>query len=275
MWVGVPIGAEETQVDAVLRAVALAVALGNRGEIGVAHARLERAERRPHGAVLHARRAPHQLLLLRALDHLDLVHQVARVHELGIGQAAVAQVVDQPDRHLVGADQPDRAAGVGAERLLGELRIVFRRVVAGRVARRRHPGLHAAAHAVALVRQLLLHAERALVDHRHVGVAREHDRHRIAVGGRQVGEVFDVAAHVVVVVLHQQDVDLLRLHGLAHRLPAAFQLGGRDRVLQAFGQLHVGLLQRRSFPVTSLRLDVVRAVEPINQRRCSASALPH
>src|SRR6202043_3429242 len=41
------------QIDAVLAAVALAVALRDRGDIAVAHAGLDRGESRAHGAVLH------------------------------------------------------------------------------------------------------------------------------------------------------------------------------------------------------------------------------
>jgi hypothetical protein len=139
------------EIDAVLAAVALAVALGDRRDVGIAHAGLERAERRPHGAVLHACAAHHQLLLLGALDHLDAVDHVARLDELGVREAAQPQVVDQRDRHLVGADEPDGAARIGSERLGGELRIIDRGVVARGVARRGHPALHAAADTVALV----------------------------------------------------------------------------------------------------------------------------
>src|SRR5262249_61220898 len=72
------------EIDAVLAAVTLAVALGDRRDVGLAHARLERAECRAHRPILHARRAYDELLLLRALDHLDLVDEIAGIDEFRI-----------------------------------------------------------------------------------------------------------------------------------------------------------------------------------------------
>jgi hypothetical protein len=109
--------------------------------------------------------------------------------------------------------------------------------MAGGEARRGQPLLDAAAHAVGVCRRIIDAAERALAYERHQIVARKNDGERIAVGRRQVGEIFDGAAHMVVVVLHQQYVDLVACHGGAHRGPAAVKLGRRDRRLQAFGKL--------------------------------------
>ena len=67
------------------------------------------------------------------------------------------------------------------------------------------------ANAVAVRGRRVDAAERALADQCHQVVAREHHGERIAVSRRQIGEVFDVAAHVIVVVLHQQHVDLVRV----------------------------------------------------------------
>jgi hypothetical protein len=126
---------------------------------------------------------------------------------------------------------------VPTRRLSREFGIVGRGVITGGVARRREPLFDAAAGAVAFTVELSDAAERALADQRHQVVARENDGERIAVGRRQVGEIFDVAAHLVAVVLHQQHVDLVALHGGTHRRPAPLEFGGRDRRLQAFREL--------------------------------------
>ena len=67
------------EIDAVLAAVALAVLLRDRGDLGVAHAGLHGGESRAHGAVLHQRGALDQLHLLGALDDLDTVDQVGGI----------------------------------------------------------------------------------------------------------------------------------------------------------------------------------------------------
>jgi len=99
------------------------------------------------------------------------------------------------------------------------------------------PPADAAPGAVAIRRRVAGAAERALAHQRHQVVARKNHGERIAVGRRQVGEIFDIAAHLVAVILHQQHIDLFALHGGAHRGPAPLEFGGGDRRLQAFREL--------------------------------------
>jgi hypothetical protein len=101
------------------------------GNVAVAHAGLDCRERSAHGAVLHDGGAPHEVLLLRAFDHLDAIDKVGSVDKLGVGEAPLLHVVDHRERHLVGADEADGAAGVWRKRLRSELRIVGRGVIAG------------------------------------------------------------------------------------------------------------------------------------------------
>ncbi len=216
----------------------LTVVLRKGRDIPIAHAWFHSRKRRAHGAVLHQRGAANEFLLLGALDHLDAVDEIGSVDELGVGKAPLLHVIDHRKRHLIGADQSDGAASVRRQRLGGEFGIVGRGVIAGRITRRRVPGLHAAAHPVTLAGEFVDAGERALIHQRHQIVARKDDSKRVAVGRRQIGEVFHVAAHLVAIVLHQERVDFFVLHGGAHGLPAALQLGRRDRRLQAFGQLH-------------------------------------
>jgi len=103
--------------------------------------------------------------------------------------------------------------------------------------------LNAAPHPIAVHGRMRDAAKRALTHQGHQIVTRKDDRERITVGRWQIGKIFDVTAHVVVVVLHQQYVDLLAFHGGTHGRPAALQLGGRDWRLQAFGKLLHSLLQ--------------------------------
>jgi hypothetical protein len=53
---------------------------------------------------------------------------------------------------------------------------------------------------------------------------------------------------VIVVVLHQQNVDLLARHGGADRLPAAIELGGRNRRLQPPAQAVASVASHRCLP---------------------------
>ena len=115
-------GHRRAEIDAVLAAVALAVALRDRGDVAVAHAGLDGGEGGAHGAVLHRGGAADQFLLLGALDDFDRVDQIGGVDETGVGKASLLQVVDQRKRHLIGADEPDRAAGIGRQRLRREFR---------------------------------------------------------------------------------------------------------------------------------------------------------
>src|SRR6185437_15562015 len=72
----------------------------------------------------------------------------------------------------------------------------------------------------------------------------EGDGYRIAVGRRHVGEPLHIAAHEVVVRLHQQDIDPLLLHRRAHGGPTPLELGRRDGGVDAFaGTAHVVLLE--------------------------------
>src|SRR5262249_38052886 len=56
------------QINPLLAAMTLAEELCGGRDVAVAHARLDGIERSLHGAVLHQRRAAHELHLLRALD---------------------------------------------------------------------------------------------------------------------------------------------------------------------------------------------------------------
>ena len=224
------------EIDAVLAAVALAVKLRGRGHFGIAHAGLHRREGGAHGAVLHQRRALDQFHFLRALDDLDLVDHVGGVNITRLRKRALDEIEHRVG-HLIGADITDGGVAERLQRLGGEFGVVVLGVMRRGIARRGHDLLDAAPVDVALRRGLGA-AERALAHHRHLVVARKHHRVGIAVGRRHVGEVAHIAAHVIVVVLHQQDVDLFLFHGGAHETPAAFEFGGGDRRVQAFRQSH-------------------------------------
>src|SRR3972149_1329614 len=58
---------------------------------------------------------------------------------------------------------------------------------------------------------------------------RKPPRPRVAVGRRDVGEVLDVAAHEIVVRLHEQHVDVLPGHRGPHRGPAPLELRAGNR----------------------------------------------
>jgi len=69
---------------------------------------------------------------------------------------------------------------------------------------------------------------------------------------RHVGEPFDVAAKPIAGVLHHQRVDVACRHLLAHRAPAALELGGGDWADQPLGKVSHGIsgitLERRTRP---------------------------
>ena len=217
--------------------MALAVALRDRRDVAVAHAGLDSGERRAHGAVLHGGSAADEVALFGAFDRLDLVDQVRGFDKARVGKTALLQIIDQRERHLRYADKADSAAGVRRERFRGELRIIARGVVTGSKTRRGEPLLDAAPHPVAVRSRIADTAKRTLAHQGHQVVARKHHRQRITIGRRQIREIFDVTAHMIVIVLHQQHVDLLALHCGAHRRPAPLQLSGRDRRLQSFRKL--------------------------------------
>ena len=198
--------------------------LGGGGHFGVAHAGLHRRERRLHGAVLHKGRAADELHLLGALDDFNSVDHFAGVDKMRAGEMPF-DVIHHRVGHLIGADESNRPLGVRLERLGGELRIVVLGVMRRGIARCGQDALDAAPR-VAAMRRDLVAAERPLRHYRHIVVTRKDHRIGIAVGRGHVGEVFDVAAHVIVVVLHEQDVDLVARHGGAHGLPAALKLSG-------------------------------------------------
>ena len=162
------------------------------------------------------RRALDQLHLLRALDHLDAVDHVGGVDIARLREARASMIVEQRVGHLIGADIADGAVARTA-------RAPWRR------ARDRSPWCSAPRHSsawcmhapctpragcsspcAAVMRPRCSLPQRSLADHRHLVVAREHHRVGIAVGRRHVGEIAHIAAHVIVVVLHQQHVDLSR-----------------------------------------------------------------
>ena len=99
----------------------------------------------------------------------------------------------------------------------------------------------------------------AHVDHGHQVGGREDHAARIAVAQRRVGEPADIAAEPVVVLLHDQRVDLALGHELARRRPAALELGGRDRIEQPF--VHDASLPR------GVRIATGRLVRQPEQRR--------
>ena len=209
----------------------------------LAHARPDGGKGRFHGRVLHRGRAPDERELLGALDDLDGIDQLRGVHPSGLGELPTLEIIDQRNRQRPEAHQADRTARVRRERPFGELCVVDQRIGCAREAGRRHGGLHAAAQAVALGRQFGHRADGALADHAHALVPGKHDRHRVAERRGQVGKVLDVPAHVVVVVLHEQGIDLALLHGGAHCGPAPFELAGRDRRVDAFNLVgHARLL---------------------------------
>jgi len=123
------------------------------------------------------------------------------------------------------------------ERARRQFRVIVVGVERRGVARRGQYPLDAAAHAIARRGELLGAPEGTLHEDGHEVVARKHHRHRIAVPGRNIGEILDIAAHVIVVVLHHQNIDPLPLHGGANGLPSAFQLGGGDGRVQPFTEL--------------------------------------
>ncbi|HYQ06514.1 MAG TPA: hypothetical protein VER26_05990, partial [Xanthobacteraceae bacterium] len=59
----------------------------------------------------------------------------------------------------------------------------------------------AASHPIAVGGRMCDAAKWALTDQGHQVVTRKDDRERITVGCRQIGKIFDVTAHVIVVVL--------------------------------------------------------------------------
>ena len=115
--------------------------LRDRRHFGVTHARFRCGEGRAHRAVLHFGGAFNKLHLFRALDHLDAVDQLGGFDELRLREDA-PHIVGKRSRHLIGADQADRAGDAGQE------------------------GPHA-------VDGERLNAVRALVDHGDAGIAHE------------------------------------------------------------------------------------------------------
>src|SRR5262249_53914098 len=139
---------------------------------------------------------------------------------------------DEAVRHGAGADQPDTAIVAAFELVPHQLGLV-----AIRVGNRREGGrgqnLADAAMDLVLVVELAPTAARAHVDHGHpVGAVEDHAA-RIAVDGGKIREPFHRAAEPVIVVLHDERVDLALLHRLAYRGPATRQLGIGDRCLQS------------------------------------------
>jgi hypothetical protein len=126
--------------------------------------------------------------------------------------------------NLWGSRHAHRAAIAPLQLGHHELGLVFLGIGDGRKGGRRQ---HLADPAMDLViaAELAPSAARAHVDDRHEIIGVKDHRLGIAVGGGMIGEPFDIAAEPVVVALHDQRGDAARRHGLAHRRPAAIELG--------------------------------------------------
>ena len=207
--------------------------LGERGHLGVAHARANLLEHAGEYLVLHQGGAADQRDLLLALDRLEAVDELGRVDELGAPAEVVLDALNEAVRHRALADKPDGAAAAVLERIDRDLRLVFVGV-SDRGERGRGEQLADAAVDLVAAFEIAPAAVRTHLDDAHRVVSVEDHRARIAVDRREVGEPLDVAAEPVVAVLHHQRVDAAFLHLLAHGRPAAFQFRGRDRREQAF-----------------------------------------
>jgi len=79
------------------------------------------------------------------------------------------------------------------------------------------------------------HVEGALADHGHAVINGKDDCDTVPIGGRNIGEVFDIPTHKIIIGLHQEHINFFLSHGCAHRTPAPFQFGGGDGGVDFFG----------------------------------------
>src|SRR5262249_16718893 len=96
-------GAEK---DALLAAKKLAFLLSERGRVDVAHAGLDGAHNIGKERVLHLAAALDQADLLRALDRLEAVDELGRIHERRARQALL-EPHDKGMRHAARPNEPD------------------------------------------------------------------------------------------------------------------------------------------------------------------------
>src|SRR5215475_322194 len=95
--------------DALLATEDLALALGQRGYVDVAHTRLDMAKHLGEHCVLHRRAFADQRDFLHALDRLDAVDEVGRVDEPGVAAERAVDTFDQRMRQRPRADEADGA----------------------------------------------------------------------------------------------------------------------------------------------------------------------
>ena len=222
-------GAEK---QALLAAEQAALVLGERGDVGVAHARLHPREQAGEDLVLHRRRLADRDDLLRALDRLEAVKRLGHVDE---GPEIALDAGDEFVRQGAAAGHRYRPAAAALKLARNQLCLILVGISNRGESRGGENFADAAMHLV-VAAELAAPAARAHVDHGHEVVGVEDHRLRIAVGGGVVGEPFGIAAEPVVVTLHDQRFDLLLGHRRTHRRPAAVELGVGDRIEQPLVQ---------------------------------------
>ena len=79
--------------------------------------------------------------------------------------------------------------------------------------------------------------ESPLSHHGHQILAREDDSEGIAIAGGQIGEIFHIAAHEIVIALGEQHIDLLGRHLGPDQGPATLEFGCGDGGVHAFVKL--------------------------------------
>ncbi len=156
-------------------------------------------------------------MTLILVDHFRCIDK-ARLRERTL------HIIEQRVGHLIGTDIADGRLREWLERGCGELGVILFGIVCGGIARCRQNALDAAPALIAL-RRCFTAAKGTLANHGHLVVAGKDHRVRVAIGRRHVREIPDIAAHVIVIVLHQQHVDLFLFHCRAHRAPTALELG--------------------------------------------------
>ncbi len=227
-------GAEE---EALLAAEDPALVLRERCDLVVGHAGADLLQHASEDLVLHLGALADEVLLLRALDRLEPVDELGRVDELGIAVELTLDARHELIRHGAVADPADGAIAAALELRRNQLGLVFVGIGDRGEGGREDHLADAAIDLVAAV-ELAPRALGAHVDHGHQVRSREDHAARIAVREWCVGEPADVTAEPIVVVLHHQGVDSARGHLLARGCPAAFELGGRDRIEQTFIHRH-------------------------------------
>ena len=200
--------------------------LGNARQLNVTHPGANCGDHGLPGFVLHARSAPHEIDFLGAFARLDPIHRIGEIHPASVCHLATAQVFNQRMRYCTASEQTNRACGIALKGRFSQCRIVGIAVAGTGIARRAQHPTHPTAQIVLTGFEIARQPKGPLRDERHRLIARKDHRHRIAVGSRYIGKVFDIAAHEIVVGLHQQHIDLLLGHCGAHQPPAPLQFRG-------------------------------------------------